>query len=905
MTHSFSTLYLDISSLVNYDEYFAILDKWSIRLNPCNIRFVGRKLFEDVHLDWLVGYTRSKWTDSKLIIPTNCAFESYHHNFLPVISKSGAEIHVLPDDDTRQEDILENILKFQQSGCLVTHGKQDANYLILLDGKLCHPASPDTALSPNCTDKELQSLIDTHNVYPKIKVCQLAFGYMAQENSWFQYTKRINEQYCQRHGYAYVADILHDHNQVNRHPHWEKVSHMKRMLVDCDYLLFLDADAIFYGHDLTIENELCSLLKSGKLILISQDGDFAQDKNKTNTGVLLIKNTLQSRAILADWYEITNDPQYQHLKWNYAVEQRAFDEYIQHKHETFVQVQQYHYWQMSSKDGQYIRHFAGSGGRRENLLYQQAHNRLGMEKLPSPPTTYIRYDGKVQMPFVEIDISKGCNLKCEQCTHFSNFRNGVVPTMDIIQQCKNWSEKIHPSEIRVMGGEPLCHPDLKQIIQELRKIWSDSWIHIFTNGVLANNLSQDVMDTIKKLVSFVTVSDHSGDLVPKHNIEDGFNKFKNANIETYWEDARNRWYQIYQLNAQGDPIPYQSDPRKSYGACIAKVCPQLFGNKLYKCSILYGIQAGINENVLSAEDWADALLYQPLEIDASPEQIVEHLRQNAVPSCRVCPEKIVGCKNKQSLRYKKMQPVFNYQASTKCTIIIPVYNTEPYLRECLDSVIGQSLDDIQVICVDDGSTDNSLSILKEYANKDNRIQIIVQEHSGAGTARNNAMQHIKGEYTYFVDSDDVIDRDLCKIAIRHLDSIKGVDFVAFRHNTWHQDGTVQSSPLIIENCEVPTILTDKKDIRKIVDASVIPSTFAVMKTCFLLRHSIRFSTAVPRYEDILFRQLACHAASKVIVLPDILYHYRRRPGTLGEEPHSNLLWQIVDDEVQLLTRHFK
>ena len=90
----------------------------------------------------------------------------------------------------------------------------------------------------------------------------------------------------------------------------------------------------------------------------------------------------------------------------------------------------------------------------------------------------------------------------------------------------------------------------------------------------------------------------------------------------------------------------------------------------------------------------------------------------------------------------------------KVSVIIPVYNAEKYLKQCLDSVTNQTLKEIEIICVDDGSTDKSLEILKEYNLKDNRIKIIKQTNSGAGIARNNAMKHSSGEFISFLDADD-------------------------------------------------------------------------------------------------------------------------------------------------------
>ena len=90
----------------------------------------------------------------------------------------------------------------------------------------------------------------------------------------------------------------------------------------------------------------------------------------------------------------------------------------------------------------------------------------------------------------------------------------------------------------------------------------------------------------------------------------------------------------------------------------------------------------------------------------------------------------------------------------KVSVIIPVYNVEKYLRECLGSVINQTFWDIEIICVNDGSTDNSLEILNEYAKNDERVIVINQQNLGAGVARNSGLKIAKGEYLAFLDGDD-------------------------------------------------------------------------------------------------------------------------------------------------------
>ena len=90
------------------------------------------------------------------------------------------------------------------------------------------------------------------------------------------------------------------------------------------------------------------------------------------------------------------------------------------------------------------------------------------------------------------------------------------------------------------------------------------------------------------------------------------------------------------------------------------------------------------------------------------------------------------------------------------SIIMPVYNTEKYLRECLDSILNQSLTEIEVLCVNDGSTDSSLEIMNEYAAKDPRVIVINSENHGQAHARDLALRQVKGKWVKFVDSDDLL-----------------------------------------------------------------------------------------------------------------------------------------------------
>lgn len=122
----------------------------------------------------------------------------------------------------------------------------------------------------------------------------------------------------------------------------------------------------------------------------------------------------------------------------------------------------------------------------------------------------------------------------------------------------------------------------------------------------------------------------------------------------------------------------------------------------------------------------------------------------------------------------------------KVSVVVPVYNVEDYLEECLDSIANQTLDDIEIICINDGSTDNSLEILKEYAKKDNRLTVISQENAGHAAATNRGMDLAKGEYLFLMDSDDILKLNAFEDTVKVADE-KDVDFVLFQAINYNMD----------------------------------------------------------------------------------------------------------------------
>lgn len=123
----------------------------------------------------------------------------------------------------------------------------------------------------------------------------------------------------------------------------------------------------------------------------------------------------------------------------------------------------------------------------------------------------------------------------------------------------------------------------------------------------------------------------------------------------------------------------------------------------------------------------------------------------------------------------------------KVSVIIPVYNTSPYLRDAVGSVVLQTLREIEIICVDDGSTDDSLDVLNQMASDDSRIVIVHQENQGQSVARNTAMKHAHGKYVYFMDSDDIIVPETLLHCYEYCEALS-LDFCFFDGDIILEDG---------------------------------------------------------------------------------------------------------------------
>lgn len=206
--------------------------------------------------------------------------------------------------------------------------------------------------------------------------------------------------------------------------------------------------------------------------------------------------------------------------------------------------------------------------------------------------------------------------------------------------------------------------------------------------------------------------------------------------------------------------------------------------------------------------------------------------------------------------------------SSLVTIAVAVYNTEKYLKDCMDSVVNQTYQNLEIICVNDCSTDKSLEILEEYAAKDTRIKIITNEkNSGLGVTRNVGMDVAHGEYILFIDSDDWLDLTACEKLVAKAKENES-DVVFFSAYLVNGDEKKEWKQF----CDVPCPLS--LEGRKVLLRKTRPHAWSKLwKLEFMTKHGIRFPD-FRKSQDQKPHWMVCLLAEKVAFERECLYYYR-------------------------------
>lgn len=230
----------------------------------------------------------------------------------------------------------------------------------------------------------------------------------------------------------------------------------------------------------------------------------------------------------------------------------------------------------------------------------------------------------------------------------------------------------------------------------------------------------------------------------------------------------------------------------------------------------------------------------------------------------------------------------------KVSIIVPIYNVEKYLHQCVDSLVDQTLNDIEIILVDDGSPDNCPEICDEYARKDTRIKVVHKKNGGLSSARNAGLDVAEGEYVAFIDSDDYVAPEMMEK--RYLVAKEHDLDACYCDYNFDYDGKVWSANKQKNN----SLLKNKEEVKNFLFDMVGPLPnypsdvkhlvsvwLALYKTDIIKKNKIQFeSERLYPSEDLLFHIDFLSHCSSIGNITDAMYYWRYRPGSLSRSYSS-------------------
>jgi len=210
----------------------------------------------------------------------------------------------------------------------------------------------------------------------------------------------------------------------------------------------------------------------------------------------------------------------------------------------------------------------------------------------------------------------------------------------------------------------------------------------------------------------------------------------------------------------------------------------------------------------------------------------------------------------------------------KVSVVVPVYNSAEFLPQCLDSIVNQTYRKLEIICVNDGSKDNSLDILRKYKNKDPRFIIIDKPNGGVSSARNAGLKAATGKYVQFIDSDDLINAEAFKNLVEEAETFNA-DIVTFK-KTWfnkNEEPNIKQKPEYnTKDIEYYFHKETENPFLRNLDCNVIHNKF--YKRDFLINNNLYFNEKVSLGEDGLFCWMSFIKTNTVAVDKNIYYYHR-------------------------------
>ena len=183
---------------------------------------------------------------------------------------------------------------------------------------------------------------------------------------------------------------------------------------------------------------------------------------------------------------------------------------------------------------------------------------------------------------LDVHVAHGCNLKCEDCHHFSNYHSGIVSLHDFHAWSLAWNSKIRPASLMLVGGEPALHPELPTFIRHARSYWPDSSLVLWTNGLLLHG-HPGLTAALRETGASVVISIHDDTPEYRAVVQQASESLGQFCIPHSLAPSYQRWLRIHRMS-NGQPVPHMQNPRHSWMVCEQKDCVQLFEGELWKCA---------------------------------------------------------------------------------------------------------------------------------------------------------------------------------------------------------------------------------------------------------------------------------------------------------------------------------
>lgn len=210
----------------------------------------------------------------------------------------------------------------------------------------------------------------------------------------------------------------------------------------------------------------------------------------------------------------------------------------------------------------------------------------------------------------------------------------------------------------------------------------------------------------------------------------------------------------------------------------------------------------------------------------------------------------------------------------KISIIIPCYNSEKYLRACMDSVLAQTFEDFEVLLIDDGSKDGTLALAREIASQDARVRVLAKENGGVAAARNLGLDHAKGEWVTFVDSDDLLPPDALEMLLSGAN--EDVDMVVCAHETFDENGTIET---VVPDSDWPQKQGEARKraiCLRLIEGDCVLNIMCckLHRRALIEKEHLRLVPGIRMAEDALFNLEAVLSGGKTAYVRRVAYRYR-------------------------------